>query len=293
MQFRKVILNNNNNSMNQVKTYDVDFFYQFQYKVNRELPIKTMKALNISTKIRAVMNDKDLKIFNRKLDNFDAPTLKKKISSLLNKLAASNIDGIFQKVSEILKNRKVLIEFTIKKLLTYTLEMPMLVDTYAEFYKRLYTPKIETIFQETISESLKLLNGSVDSSKINAAEDYGKFLDYLHDKSKYTTIHYLLAELHKMKIVTEKQLLGQMEELEKTILVSTPEQNDKYAECYVKLLHKLHDKKYIKLEKINEIITKKVVSMRLKFSLMDLKDLEKCNFCGKCKHCVRLANAKK
>ena len=252
-----------------------------------------MKALNISTKIRAVMNEKDLKIFNRNLDNFDAPTLKKKINSLLNKLAASNIDGIFQKVSEILKNRKVLIEYTIRKLLTYTLEMPALIDTYAEFYKRLYTPKIKSIFDETITESMKLLNRKVDISKINAAEDYGKFLDYLNDKSKFTTIYYLLAELQKLQIIKEEQLIGQIKELEATILASTPEQNDKFAECYVKLLHKLHDKKYINVDKIKEIVGAKVVSMRLKFALMDLQDLTKCNFCKKCKHCERLQKAKK
>jgi hypothetical protein len=283
----------NNNKMSSVITYDMDFVFQLKYKVNRELPVKTMKALNISTKIRAVMNEKDLKIFNRKLDNFDAPTLKKKINSLLNKLASSNIDGIFQKVSEILKNRKVLIEYTIRKLLTYTLEMPMLVDTYAEFYKRLYSQKTEQIFQETIAESLKLLNGTVDSQKINAAEDYGKFLDYLADKSKFTTIYYLFAELYKMNILKEKQLFEQIKTLENTILNSTPEQNDKYCECYVKLLHKLHDKKHINVDKIKEIISAKVVSMRIKFALYDIQDLYKCNFCSKCKNCIRLQKAKK
>lgn len=291
------VLNNftstSTNMSSKVVQYDLDFFYSFRNQVNKELPTRVMRTLNMKTKIRTVLNDKDLKIFNRNLDNFDAPTLKKKINSLLNKLAAANIDGIFQKVNEILKNRKVLIEYTIRKLLTYTLKMPMLVDTYADFYKKLYSPKTEEIFQETLKESLNLLNGKVDSSKINSAEDYGKFVEYLEDKSKYTTIHLFLALLTKLKIVKETQLLEQIKELEETIIKSTPEQNDKYTECYVKLLHKIHNKKYINVDKIKEIISAKVVSTRMKFALYDLQDLHKCNFCGKCKHCVRLQKAKK
>ena len=96
-----------------------------------------------------------------------------------------------------------------------------------------------------------------------------------------------------MNIIKDKQLFGQIKELEETILKSTPEENDKYAECYVKLLHKIHDKKYINTEKIKEIISAKVVSMRMKFALYDLQDLSRCNFCGKCKNCTRLLNAKK
>ena len=76
----------NKEMSSKVVSYDVDFIYQFRFKVNRELPAKTMKALNMNTRIRAVMNEKDLKIFNRRLDNFNAEELKKKINSLLNKL---------------------------------------------------------------------------------------------------------------------------------------------------------------------------------------------------------------
>ena len=278
-----------------VKQYDLDFFYSFRYKVNRELPVRVMKKLNMSTKIKAVMNEKDLKIFNRKLDNFDAPTLKKKINSLLNKLAAANIDGIFQKVNEILKNRKVLIEYTIKQLFTYTVRMPLLLDTYVEFYKRLYSPKIEEIFQETLKETMSLVNGKVDSSKINSAEDYGKFVEYIEDKSKYTTLYFLLVSLNKINIIKDEQILEQVKELEEIILKSTSEQNDKYAECYVKVLNKLSDNKYVNLEKIKEIISAKIVSTRLKFALYDLQDLHKCDFCKKdsCRTCSRLQRARK
>ena len=291
---KQVILNNKLNMSSPI-TFDVGYIHEFRYSMNRELPERVMRALNMKTKIRVVMNDKDLKIFNRKLDNFDVDVLKKKVNSLLNKLAQTNIDGIFQQVSEILKNRKVLIEYTIKKLITCAIEMPFLIDTYANFFKKLHTSKTEEIFQETLKESLNLLNGKVDSSKINSAKDYGKFVEYLEDKSKYTSIYLLLISLNKLKIIKDEQILEQFKELEETILKSTPEQNDKYAECYIKVIKKLSDKKYINLEKINEIIKAKVVSSRLKFTLYDIKDLYKCNFCKKhsCRTCKNLKNASK
>ena len=287
-----VILNNNQN-MSKVIQFDVQTIDSFQYRT-RELPFAVMKALNISTKIRAVMNDKDLKIFNRKLDNFDAPTLKKKINSLLNKLASANIESIYQKVSEILKNRKVLIEYAIKELMTNVLKMPMLVDTYAAFFKKLHTPEIDQIFQDTFKELMSVLNGKADSD-INSAKDYKKFLDYLEDKTKYTTLHLFLASLIELKIVKNEQMLEQMRELEATILKSTPEQNDKYAECYVKLISKFSNKKYINLKKIDEITKAKVLSTRMKFAMYDLKDLHKCNFCKKdtCRTCRNLKKASK
>lgn len=277
----------------QIKQYDINFFYSVQHKVHYELPVSVMKKLNLSTKIKATMNEKDLKIFNRCLDNFDAPTLKKKIKSLMNKLAEANIDGVYQKVSEILKNRKVLIEYTIKQIMVNVLEMPMLVDVYADFIKRLYTEKSGEILQSTIRETMGLLNGKVDSSKINSAEDYGKFLDYLADKSKYTAIHYLLVSLNKLKIITDDEIKGQLDTLEETIINSTPEQNDKYCETYIKVLNKMKTQRFININKIKEIIAAKVVSMRLKFALYDVLDAKKCDYCGTCKNCVRLAKAKK
>ena len=86
-----------------------------------------------------------------------------------------------------------------------------------------------------------------------------------------------------------------VKELEETMLKSTSEQNDKYAECYSKLMNKLSNKKYINLKKIDEIIKAKVVSTRIKFALYDLKDLHKCNFCKKhsCKTCHRLKQCSK
>lgn len=274
---------NNKTNMTTIKTktskpkvvqYDVDFIYEFRHTIQRELPHRVMKTLHMNTKIRAVMNEKDLKIFNRNLDNFDVDALKKKLNSLLNKLTAQNIDGIFQQVSQILKNRKVLIEFAIKKLMMYAIQMQMLIDTYAKFYQKLYTQKTEKIFQDTFAELMDVLNGKIDS-KVNSAKDYDKFCKYLKDKVRYSGLHLFLASLYELKIIKKKQLTSQLKVLEDTIIKSTAEENEKYAECYVKLLKKLNKKEFIDLEKINEIKSAGVLKPRMRFAMLDIGDLYK------------------
>jgi len=269
------VILNNKSKMSSVITFDVGFIHSFRHKVNRELPMKVMKTLNMKTKIRTKLNDKDLKIFNRVIDNFNVEELEKKINSLLNKIAPSNIDGIFQKVNEILKNRRQLIEFTIKKLMMYAIQMPTLVDTYAIFYKKLYSEKTEQIFQDTFKELIDVLNGKVESDKVSSTVDYNKFCEYLQDKNKYTGLHLFLYSLLELKIIKEQQMKDQIKILEETILKSTPEQNEKFCECYCKLLKKINKKKYINLKKITQIKKAKVLSVRMSFGLMDLEDLHK------------------
>jgi len=277
MPIKLTISKNQNKSKmsSKIVQYDVDFIYEFRHKIQRELPHRVMKTLHMNTKIRAVMNEKDLKIFNRKLDHFDADALKKKINSLLNKLTSKNIDGIFQQVNQILKNRKVLIEFVIRKLMMYAIQMPMLCNTYAKFYQKLYTKKTEEIFQNTFTELMSVLNGKADSSKINSAEDYDKFCKYLEDKTKYTGLHIFLIELYDLKIIKKKQITDQIKKLEEIILSSSKDENEKFCECYIKVLKKLNKKQFINLEKINEIKSAGVLKPRMRFGLMDITDLYK------------------
>jgi hypothetical protein len=270
--------NNSSNSLSdmtaKVITYNCDYINNFRYNVNKVLPEKTMKILNMSTKIKTIMNKKDLEIFHKELDNFNPEELTKKINSLLNKLTKNNIKGIFQQVSEILKSRKVLIEFAIKKIMMDAIQMPSLVDTYAQFYQKLYTPKTEEIFQNTFKELMDALNGKIDS-KINSAKDYDKFCKYLQDKTKYTGLHIFLASLYELKIIKKKQLTDQLKILEKTILKSTPEENEKYAECYCKLLKKLNKKSFINMKKVSDIKESGKLKIRMRFAIMDIQDLYK------------------
>jgi len=269
------VILNNKSTMSSTITFDVGYIHSFRHKMNRGLPVNVMRTLNMKTKIRTTLNNQELELMSKKLDNFNPEELQKKINSLLNKLAKTNLEGIFQKVNEILKNRKVLIEFTIKKLMMYAIQMPTLMDTYALFYQKLYSDKTEEIFQSTFQELMNVLNGKVDSSKISSTENYDKFINYLQDKGKYTGLHLFLNSLVDLKIVKEQQMKDQIKTLEEIILVSTPEQNEKYAECYCKLLKKINKKKYINLRKITQIKKAKVLSMRMRFGLLDLEDLHK------------------
>ena len=256
----------------KVITFDVDFINQFRHKMNRTLPEKVMRTLNMSTKIKSVMNEKDLKIFNRKLDNFDETVLKKKLHSLLNKLAKQNIDSIFQKVTEILKNRKVLIEYAIKMLITNVVSMPFLADTYAQFYKKLYTPKTEEIFQETFKGLMDVLGGA---EKSVTDKDYDKFCKYMQDKKSFCGLFIFMANLYKQKIIRKSQINLNLKYLETTILKSTPDQNEKFADAYVKFIKQLNKKEFIDLKKIAEIKRANVLSTRLKFGMLGLTDLQK------------------
>jgi len=256
----------------KVITYNVNYINKISERISRKshpLPNSVMKILNMSTKIKKTMNVKALEEFKEKLDLFDEDKLKKEITVLLNKLAKANMDGIYQKLTEILKSRKVLIEYTIKLLITNVVSMPFLNDVYAEFYKKLYTPKTEEIFQSTFSELLKVLDGTqaVDD------KDYNKFCDYVKDKKSFIGLFIFMASLYERKIIKTKQIKSNLKYLETTILKSTTEENEKYVDAYSKFLTKLNKKTFISLKKITEIQESGKLSMRLKFQMMDITDL--------------------
>ena len=269
----KTSKNNSKKNMptKKVITFDVNYINKFRHQNNCSLPEEVMKILNMSTKIKKTMNVKQAEQFVKELDTFDEPALKKKIHSLLNKLAKTNLDTIFQKVSEILKSRKVLIEYAIKMLITNVVSMPFLVDTYAEFYKKLYTPETEEIFQNTFKELLSVLEGTqaVD------AKDYDKFCKYMKEKKSFIGLFLFMGSLYEHKIIKNKQIKSNLKYLETTILKSTPEENEKYFDAYSKFLTKLNKKSFINLKKLAEIKESGKLSMRLKFQCMDLVDLQK------------------
>lgn len=255
----------------KVVQFSVDFIYQFKHKINRELPQKTMRALNMNTKIRAVMNEKDLKIFNRKMDNFNADELKKKINSLLNKLSKDNFETIYQKVSEILKNRKVLIEYAIKNLINKAVLQSVFIDVYAKFYTKIYNKKTQKIFENTFNELINVLKGKTTSENT----DYDQLCKYMKDKMRFINLFLFLSSLYKNDIIKENVIINNINYLEETILKSTKEENEKYADAYKNFIIKLNCKKYINLEKIKEIKNVGVLKPRMKFAMMDVEDLYK------------------
>lgn len=259
-----------NNTMTSVIRYNVGFFNSIRQTVRRPLPVSVMKTLNIQTKIKVTMSDTDLKIFNKKIDNFNVEELQKKINSLLNKLSKANFLGIYQQVSEILKNRKVLIQYTIKNLMNKAIVQSLFGDLYAEFYKKLYNEKTKEIFDETFTELLEVLKGT----SIVEDNNYDQLCLYMKDKAKFNGLFLFLTSLYNNKIMKKPIIMENIKYLEDTIFGEGTELNDKYCEAYTKFLTKLNKKEFINLDKIN-MIKKQKISIRIKFQLMDLQDLYK------------------
>ena len=262
---------NPKNNMTSVIRYDVNYFTSIRNTVRKPLPESVMKMLNIQTKIKATMSDNDLKKFTKVIDNFNVEELQKKINSLLNKLSKANFLGIYQQVGEILKNRKVLIQYTIKNLMNKAIVQTIFGDLYAEFYKKLYNEKTKEIFDETFTELLEVLKGTTTVVEDN---NFEQLCVYMKDKTKFNGLFLFLASLYNSKIMKKEIILENIKYLETTIFGEGTELNDKYCEAYTKFLTKLNKKEFINLEKIN-MIKKQKISMRIKFGLMDLQDFRK------------------
>lgn len=253
------------------KVYSSEFILSLKYKVNRELPYKTLNILNLNRKIKATLNEKDLKIFNRKMDNFNEPELKKKINSLLNKLTKDNFDSIFQKLIQILKNRKVLIKYTINNLINKAILQNIFIDIYTIIYKKLYTVKTQKIFDNTFNELLEILKNKNE----NKNQDYDTFCKYIKDKTRFVNLFVLLASLYNNNIVSKDIIISNIKYLEDTILKSNKTENEKYCESYSNFIKKLNNKEYIDLLKIKEMKSSGLITIKSKFNLMDLEDLYK------------------
>lgn len=253
----------------KIITYNVDYIRSFSNKINKPLPHSVLKLINLQTKINAKMQTKDLKIFNRVLDNFTLLELQKKINSLLNKLSDNNFKNIYQKVNEILKNRKVLIEYTIQNLVNKAICQPMFIDIYALFYKELYNENTKNIFANTFQNLLNVLEQN--EKDLIDVDKYDDFCKYILDKTKFSGLFLFLSSLYKNKIVNKNIINQNIKYLEKNIIKSN---NDKYCEAYCKFLIKLNDINFIDL-KILKKIKSKDISMKNKFQIMDIEDLFK------------------
>lgn len=247
--------------------YTPDFIYSFKNKIHQNLPYKTLNILNLNRKIRAKLNDKDLKIFNRKMDNFNIEELEKKINSLLNKLTKDNFDTIYQKIVLILDNRKVLITFMIKNLINKIVLQSFYIDIYVKFYKKIYNKQTQKIFEETFNELCDILQNN-NKDKDN---NYDKFCKYILDKNRYINLFVFLSSLYNNNIISENIINKNKNYLENLISKSSKDENEKYVEAYTKFLLKLNNKKFIYIDKIKDL-KKYPMTMKCKFCLMDVED---------------------
>jgi len=257
--------------------YHEDFIYNMRFSVRRQLPDSVFSILNNNSKIRTKLNDRDLKIFNRVLDNFNPEELKKKINGLLNKLTGQNIDIIYQQMTEILKNREVLINHTISRLIQSAMNLqtrPTSEETmnnlkvYVELYKKMYNDETKEIFNKVFNNVLETIKG-VKNSNTEQLEKYMK------DKTRFNNLLVFMATLYQSGIVSCKYIKENIKYLEITILKSEEEENNKYCEGYKLLLTTLNKKEFFNIKKMEELKKKSKLNMRCKFMFMDLKDIHK------------------
>jgi len=255
--------------------YHEDFIYNMRFSVRRQLPDSVFNILNNNSKIRTKLNDKDLKVFNEEIDNFNPDELKKKINGMLNKLTSQNIDIIYQQMTEILKNREVLINHTINRLIQSAMNLvtkPTSEETmnnlkiYAQLYKKMYNEDTKMIFGKVFNNILESIKG-VKNSNTEQLEKYMK------DKTRFNNLLVFMTTLYNYEIVGTKYIKENIKYLEVAILNAEEEENNKYCEGYKLFLTSLNKKEFFNVKRIEELKSKSKLNMRCKFMFMDLKDL--------------------
>lgn len=261
--------------MAQVVRFDIDFITSFKCRANRELPQRTMKILNMSTKINNKLREKDIKIFNRNLDQFDAEELKKKINSMLNKISGANFEIMWVKINEILKNRTILLEYCINNLIDKAVKQQVFIKVYTDFYKKIYNDKTKEIFDRIFNGLIEKLSKTKTADVGEGAIGSDEFCQYIKDKNQFFGLFLLLSSLYNNKIITRTVINKYITFLETSF--ETTEDKDEasmFIEAYIKFLRDL-GKEFGKehLIKINEYKKQKdKLKPRMRFMVMDLID---------------------
>ena len=262
--------------MAQVIRFNVDFISSFRGRAQRELPQRTMKILNMSTRINNKLREKDIKLFNRNLDQFDAEALKKKINTMLNKISAGNFEIMWVKINEILKNRTVLLEYCITNLIDKAVISPApFVKVYTACYKKIYNEKTKEIFDRIFNELIEKLSKTKSADVGEGAIGSDEFCQYVKDKGKFFGLFLFLSSLYKEEIITRDVINKYITFLE----TSFEETEDKdegamFIEAYVKLLRDLGTE--FGKERLDKIKAykgnKDKLKPRMRFMLMDFVD---------------------
>ena len=256
--------------MSKVIRFDIDFINSMRCRANRELPQRTMKILNMSTRINNKLREKDIKIFNRNLDQFDEEALKKKIHSLLNKISGANFEIMWVKINEILKNRVVLLEYCITNLIEKAVTQQVFMQVYTDCYKKIYNDKTKEIFDRIFTGLIEKLSKTKTAEVGVGATGSDEFCQYIKDRDQFFGLFVFLSKLQDAGIVDNAMIKQYIKFLEKSFEGT----NDKdeaamFIEAYVKFLKALKiGKKY--LNKINQYKKNKdKLKPRIRFMLMD------------------------
>jgi len=264
-------LTNGETATLDIKRFDIQFFESFQ-NIRGKMPEKTLQLLNINHRIKKI-DKTQMKVFANKIDNFDEPQLKKKINSELNKLTADNFDSIYAKVSEIYKNRKVLLEYIIENLLHKAINQKTYIELYVRFFMKFHNESTTTIFDNFFKNILSGIN-NVDASE-ETKGTYATFCKYLQDKTRFSCVFLFINELYSKQII-KKDMLYQYINFLKTKLDESKDDSDKcafYCEIFCIVFSKI-DKKILRGE-VDYIkqIKKYSTQPRVRFMFMDLQDL--------------------
>jgi hypothetical protein len=252
----------------RLRKYDMEFVYEVSYHVKSKLPLEAVRVLTMSNRIQYKINEEDKLKMVKEIDNFDKETLQKKINSDLNKLSEKNFDLIFTKINEMLKNREVLIEYSINNLINKALLQPLFIELYAKFYSKIYNKETHKIFNNVFNDLLNVMNQKMDENK-----NYDTFCKYIKDKSRFSNLFLLVSKLYKFKIISKDMVKYYLNFLEKSIEEKGNEECVKYVEAYVKFLLDLKEVEYYKKDLIEQYKTnKEKFKPRIRFMFMDLND---------------------
>lgn len=262
---------------NQIRKYDINFFYSQRNRYNKNLPVNILKILNMNTKINMKVDERKLKIFDRTTKNFNKEDLQKKINSNLNKLAEENIDNIYAVIDVILKERRdILLDYTIKNLLNKAITQPIFCDLYAKFYKKFYNEESQVIFMKMFDDLVELLENKLT---YNDDKNYDSFCKFMKDKTRFIGLFNFISSLYRQQIVNEKQINHYVNYLINKMETESNEDTEKYFETVCKFLLNVKNKQLIEenLEKLVNIRenSQNNLGMKYKFMCMDLKDLTK------------------
>jgi hypothetical protein len=258
----------------KITYYDEDFIYSFM-NIRNKLPGKVYRELHVGHKIKQTMNEESRIKFQKQIDNYDETKLKKELNAYLNKISKETIVMISEKILEILKNRKVLIEYTIENIISKSMQMHLFIPVYVSFLKQILNNNTKDIFNNVFNNIFE----EIEKTKIsgNKNSNYDDFCKYVDNKEKYIGLFKLKSHMFKEKILNERVINKNLKYIEEKILSSTKEENNKYGEAYTTFFKILEDKDFINknLVSIHKIKNSGLLNMRIKFQFMDIEDILK------------------
>ena len=261
-------------------TYDIDAVYQIgksranipKIVFNRESYTFGVRVSTLKTNRKVVRKDitKDSFVF-RAPEKAEAEEIKKIIKVQLNKLSASNIDNIVEKMKKLMINDNMTY-FIISCIFNQAIQESMFCKLYIELFNKI-AKQHKKILMKIIEEKKELINKTL--IEMEDVESYDDFCDFLKNKKTLSGIYLFITEMYKAKLINKKILEGYLTTLFNNIKKNMD--NDYrtiFIECINKILIDLNNKTTFKKyqKRIEKILTyvEENKKMREKFMVMDI-----------------------